>query len=72
MKLKSKLMLSSALTLSVLGANKAEAREVSEFWTARTVDEVSSEISQSDVLDTYTVQYGDTLSIISKALGIKF
>lgn len=70
MNLKSKIILSSALALSVFNVSKVEAKEVTEFWTARTVDEVSTEVNQSNSLDTYTVQYGDTLSVIAKALGI--
>lgn len=69
MKLRTKMMLGSALTFSILGVSQANAQEVSEFWSPRSVDDIKSQMSSS-LPDTYTVQYGDTLSVIAKAFNI--
>ena len=67
MKLKKKLLIGTAL---VLGFGPA-AIVSAQGWQARTVDQVAADINvdeQNKV--TYTVKYGDTLGVISKALGI--
>ena len=67
MKLKKKLLIGTAL---VLGFGPA-AIVSAQGWQARTVDQVAADVhvdEQNKV--TYTVKYGDTLGVISKALGI--
>ena len=67
MKLKKKLLIGTAL---VLGFGPA-AIVSAQGWQARTVDQVAADIhvdEQNKV--AYTVKYGDTLGVISKALGV--
>lgn len=65
-----KMLLTSTVLLSMAAAHRAQAEEVMPIWTARTVEEVKSDLVVSENTSTYTVKYGDTLSVISEAMNI--
>ena len=64
-----KALLYSTAALSLFAASHVHADETSN-WTARSVDQIKADISVNDNQQTYTVQYGDTLSSIAEAMGI--
>ena len=64
-----KALLYSTAALSLFAASHVHADETSH-WTARSVDQIKSDISVNDNQQTYTVQYGDTLGSIVEAMGI--
>lgn len=68
MKLTKKMLLASTVTLSLASGLAVQAEEMP--WTPRSVDEIKSDIVNVEEKSTYTVQYGDTLSTISEAMGI--
>lgn len=53
-------------TFAVNNTMTAEAAE----WEARTVEEVQTEIQSNGIESRYTIQWGDTLGTIAKALDI--
>ncbi|CAM2854237.1 LysM domain-containing protein [Streptococcus acidominimus] len=63
-----KILLASTVTLSLFSGIAAQAEELG--WTPRTVDEIKSDIVNRQESSTYVIQYGDTLSTISEAMGI--
>ncbi|MFZ7334152.1 LysM peptidoglycan-binding domain-containing protein [Streptococcus pluranimalium] len=69
MKLTKKMLLASTVTLSLASGLAVQAEEMP--WTPRSVDEIKSDIVNVEETSTYTVQYGDTLSTISEAMGIE-
>lgn len=68
MKLTKKMLLASTVTLSLASGLAVQAEEMP--WIPRSVDEIKSDIVNVEETSTYTVQYGDTLSTISEAMGI--
>uniref|UniRef100_UPI003F68D452 LysM peptidoglycan-binding domain-containing protein n=1 Tax=Streptococcus pluranimalium TaxID=82348 RepID=UPI003F68D452 len=68
MKLTKKILLASTVTLSLASGLAVQAEEMP--WTPGNVDEIKSDIVNVEETSTYTVQYGDTLSTISEAMGI--
>lgn len=68
MKLTKKMLLASTVTLSLASGLAVQAEEMP--WTPRSVDDIKSDIVNVEETSTYTVQYGDTLSTISEAMGI--
>ncbi|HEM2412098.1 TPA: LysM peptidoglycan-binding domain-containing protein, partial [Listeria monocytogenes] len=46
----------------------AKAQEIS--WTARSVEQIQNDVTKNENKNSYTVQYGDTLSTIAEALGV--
>ena len=64
-----KALLYSTAALSLFAASHVHADETSN-WTARSVDQIKADISVNDNQQTYTVQYGDTLTSIAEAMGI--
>lgn len=61
----------SVAALGFLGATQTTASAETVAWTARTVEEVKSEIVTDKIgVQTYTVQWGDTLSVIAKAMNV--
>lgn len=68
MNLTKKMLLASTVTLSLASGLAVQAAEMP--WTPRSVDEIKSDIVNVEETSTYTVQYGDTLSTISEAMGI--
>ena len=59
------------VTTVLLGSFVLTGEVSANEWKQRTVDEVQESIKQEDGNDTYTIQYGDTLGVISKATGIE-
>ncbi|MEX2785420.1 LysM peptidoglycan-binding domain-containing protein [Streptococcus sp. H49] len=72
MKKRHKILLTSTLLLSAFPPLAIQAQEaaVGRTWTPRTLEEVKSDLVQSEDSRSYTVQYGDTLSTIAAALSV--
>ncbi|MEX2804901.1 LysM peptidoglycan-binding domain-containing protein [Streptococcus sp. H31] len=72
MKKRHKILLTSTLLLSAFPPLAIQAQEaaVGRAWTPRTLEEVKSDLVQSEDSRSYTVQYGDTLSTIAAALSV--
>ncbi|MEQ9764489.1 LysM peptidoglycan-binding domain-containing protein [Streptococcus jiangjianxini] len=68
MNISKKMLLASTVTLSLASGLAVHAEEMP--WTPRSVEQIKSDIVNADERSTYTVQYGDTLSTISEAMGI--
>ena len=59
------------VTTILLGSFVLTGEASASEWKQRTVDQVQESIKQEDGNSTYTIQYGDTLGVISKAVGIE-
>ena len=59
------------VTTILLGSFVLTGEVSASEWKQRTVDQVQESIKQEDGNSTYTIQYGDTLGVISKAVGIE-
>ena len=59
------------VTTILLGSFVLTGEASANEWKQRTVDQVQESIKQEDGNSTYTIQYGDTLGVISKAVGIE-
>ena len=70
MKINKKMLFASTVALSVFPLITANAEEESQNWTARTVDQIKTDITSSENQQTYTVQYGDTLGTIAEAFDL--
>lgn len=66
--MKKRIILASTVALSLAPALGAKAQEIS--WTARSVEQIQNDVTKNENKNSYTVQYGDTLSTIAEALGI--
>ncbi|NQG97031.1 LysM peptidoglycan-binding domain-containing protein [Streptococcus suis] len=67
MKWNKRIFLASTMALTMFSSQvKADTLN----WTPRSVDEISSDIIASGSKETYTIQYGDTLSTIANAMAI--
>ena len=66
--MKKRIILASTVALSLAPALGAKAQEIS--WTARTVEQIQNNVTKNENKNSYTVQYGDTLSTIAEALGV--
>ena len=66
--MKKRIILSSTVALSLAPALGAKAQEIS--WTARSVEQIRNDVTKNENKNSYTVQYGDTLSTIAEALGV--
>lgn len=66
--MKKRIILASTVALSLAPALGAKAQEIS--WTARTVEQIQNDVTKNENKNSYTVQYGDTLSTIAEALGV--
>lgn len=66
--MKKRIILASTVTLSLAPALGAKAQEIS--WTARSVEQIQNDVTKNENKNSYTVQYGDTLSTIAEALGV--
>ncbi|MTB64866.1 LysM peptidoglycan-binding domain-containing protein [Streptococcus sp. zg-86] len=64
-----KTMLFSTLALSLFTAT-TQADELTEQWIPRSVEEIQRDMFSQANKQTYTIQYGDTLSAIAEALNI--
>ena len=66
--MKKRILLASTVALSFAPVLATQAEEV--LWTARSVEQIQNDLTKTDNKTSYTVQYGDTLSTISEALGV--
>ena len=66
--MKKRIILASTVALSLAPALGAKAQEIS--WTARSVEQIQNDVTKNENKNSYTVQYGDTLSMIAEALGV--
>ena len=66
--MKKRTLLASTVALSFAPVLATQAEEV--LWTARSVEQIQSDLTKMDNKTSYTVQYGDTLSTIAEALGV--
>ena len=66
--MKKRIILASTVALSLAPALGAKAQEIS--WTARSVEQIQNGVTKNENKNSYTVQYGDTLSTIAEALGV--
>ena len=66
--MKKRIILASTVALSFAPALATQAEEIA--WTARTVEQIQNDVTKNDNKNSYTVQYGDTLSTIAEALGV--
>ena len=66
--MKKRVILASTVALSLAPALGAKAQEIS--WTARSVEQIQNDVTKNENKNSYTVQYGDTLSTIAEALGV--
>ena len=66
--MKKRILLASTVALSLAPALGAKAQEIS--WTARSVEQIQNDVTKNENKNSYTVQYGDTLSTIAEALGV--
>ena len=66
--MKKRIILASTVALSLVPALGAKAQEIS--WTARSVEQIQNDVTKNENKNSYTVQYGDTLSTIAEALGV--
>lgn len=63
--MKKRILLASTVALSFAPVLATQAEEV--LWTARSVEQIKNDLTKTDNKTSYTVQYGDTLSIIAEA-----
>ena len=66
--MKKRILLASTVALSFAPVLATQAEEI--LWTARSVEQIQNDLTKTDNKTSYTVQYGDTLSIIAEALGV--
>ena len=66
--MKKRIILASTVALSLAPALGAKSQEIS--WTARSVEQIQNDVTKNENKNSYTVQYGDTLSTIAEALGV--
>ncbi|KXT85081.1 LysM peptidoglycan-binding domain-containing protein [Streptococcus oralis] len=66
--MKKRIILSSTVALSLAPVLATQAEEI--LWTARTVEQIKNDVTKNENKNSYTVQYGDTLSTIAEALGV--
>ena len=66
--MKKRIILASTVALSLAPVLVTQAEEI--LWTARSVEQIKNDVTKSENKNSYTVQYGDTLSTIAEALGV--
>ena len=66
--MKKRIILASTVALSLAPVLATQAEEL--VWTARSVEQIQNDVTKSENKTSYTIQYGDTLSIIAEALGV--
>ena len=66
--MKKRILLASTVALSFAPVLATQAEEV--LWTARSVEQIQSDVTKNENKTSYTIQYGDTLSTIAEALGV--
>lgn len=66
--MKKRIILASTVALSFAPALVTQAEEIA--WTARSIEQIQNDVTKNENKNSYTVQYGDTLSTIAEALGV--
>lgn len=66
--MKKRIILASTVALSFAPVLATQAEEI--LWTARSVEQIKNDVTKNENKNSYTVQYGDTLSTIAEALGV--
>ena len=66
--MKKRIIFASTVALSFAPVLATQAEEI--LWTARTVEQIKNDVTKNENKNSYTVQYGDTLSTIAEALGV--
>jgi len=66
--MKKRMIFASTVALSFAPALATQAEEIA--WTARSVEQIKNDVTKNENKNSYTVQYGDTLSTIAEALGV--
>lgn len=66
--MKKRIIFASTVALSFAPVLATQAEEIT--WTARSVEQIQNDVTKSENKNSYTVQYGDTLSTIAEALGV--
>ena len=66
--MKKRIILASTVALSLAPVLATQAEEI--LWTARSVEQIQNDVTKNENKNSYTVQYGDTLSTIAEALGV--
>ena len=66
--MKKRIILASTVALSFAPVLATQAEEL--VWTARSVEQIQNDVTKNENKTSYTIQYGDTLSIIAEALGV--
>ena len=66
--MKKRIILASTVALSFAPALATQAEEIA--WTVRSVEQIQNDVTKNENKNSYTVQYGDTLSTIAEALGV--
>ncbi|KXT79863.1 LysM peptidoglycan-binding domain-containing protein [Streptococcus oralis] len=66
--MKKRIIFASTVALSFAPVLATQAEEV--LWTARSVEQIQNDVTKNENKNSYTVQYGDTLSTIAEALGV--
>ena len=66
--MKKRILLASTVALSFAPALATQAEEIA--WTARSVEQIQNDVTKNENKNSYTVQYGDTLSTIAEALEV--
>lgn len=66
--MKKRIIFASTVALSFAPVLATQAEEIT--WTARTVEQIQNDMTKNENKNSYTVQYGDTLSTIAEALGV--
>ena len=66
--MKKRIIFASTVALSFAPALATQAEEIA--WTARSVEQIQNDVTKNENKNSYTVQYGDTLSTIAEALGV--
>lgn len=59
------------VTTALLGSFVLTGQVSASEWKQRTVDQVQQSFEEEDGNSSYTIQYGDTLGVISKAVGVE-
>lgn len=71
MKLTKKLLVTSAVALLLAPSALTSAQEQATEWKIRTVEQVKKDLEIKENETVYTIQYGDTLSVIAEALDLE-
>ena len=66
--MKKRIILASTVALSLAPTLATQAEEI--VWSPRSVEQIQNDVAKSENKTSYTIKYGDTLSMIAEALGV--